>query len=252
MRKYVGSFKSIQNVVYRVELWDDPSGTTPEITARLYAARVLAAGGYQEGASCMLTKLQSLNSSTELKLAGNGFSIERQGEGDSVYSDFVRPSRASAQWVMPDQTTLDDFIAIQTQAETAWAMIIYRDDVMWYVGRVLADQMTRLRESIQSKPIIDYLTQIRKLENYLVFDVAFPMTWKILKRHIIEDKFVNNGTANDLLNLSFVSEYDEKNINLIQENILNIINYNLEREEKERLFQYKRSLDVYLMYDQYG
>ena len=54
-------------------------------------------------------------------------------------------------------------------------------------------------------PIIDYLTQIRKLENYLVFDVAFPMTWKILKRHIIEDKFVNNGTSNDLLNLSFVS-----------------------------------------------
>ena len=80
-------------------------------------------------------------------------------------------------------------------------------------------------------PIIDYLTQIRKLENYLVFDVAFPMTWKILKRHIIEDKFVNNGTSNDLLNLSFVSEYDEKN--------LNIINYNLEREDKERLLEMK-------------
>ena len=88
-------------------------------------------------------------------------------------------------------------------------------------------------------PIIDYLTQIRKLENYLVFDVAFPMTWKILKRHIIEDKFVNNGTSNDLLNLSFVSEYDEKNINIIQDNILNIINYNLEREEKERLLEMK-------------
>jgi hypothetical protein len=88
-------------------------------------------------------------------------------------------------------------------------------------------------------PIIDYLTQIRKLENYLVFDVAFPMTWKILKKHIIEDKFVNNGTANDLLNLSFVSEYDEKNINIIQDNILNIINYNLEREEKERLLEMK-------------
>ena len=155
MRKYVGSFKSIQNVTYRIELWDDPSGTTPEITARLYAARVLAAGGYQEGSSCLLTKLQSLNSSTELKLAGNGFSIERQGEGDSVYENFVRSSRATSQWVMPDQTTLDDFIAIQTMAETAWAMIIYRNDVMWYVGRVLADQMTRLRESIESKPIIE-------------------------------------------------------------------------------------------------
>jgi hypothetical protein len=88
-------------------------------------------------------------------------------------------------------------------------------------------------------PIIDYLTQIRKLENYLVFDVSFPMTWKILKKHIIEDKFVNNGTSNELLNLSFVSEYDEKNINIIQDNILNIINYNLEREEKERLLEMK-------------
>jgi len=88
-------------------------------------------------------------------------------------------------------------------------------------------------------PIINYLTQIRKLENYLVFDVAFPMTWKILKKHIIEDKFVNNGTSNELLNLSFVSEYDEKNINIIQDNILNIINYNLEREEKERLLEMK-------------
>lgn len=88
-------------------------------------------------------------------------------------------------------------------------------------------------------PIIDYLTQIRKLENYLVFDVAFPISWKMLKKHIIEDKFVNNGTENNLLNLSFVSEYDEKNINLIQENILNIINYNLEREEKERLLEAK-------------
>jgi hypothetical protein len=72
-----------------------------------------------------------------------------------------------------------------------------------------------------------------------VFDVAFPMTWKILKKHIIEDKFVNNGTSNELLNLSFVSEYDEKNINIIQDNILNIINYNLEREEKERLLEMK-------------
>lgn len=88
-------------------------------------------------------------------------------------------------------------------------------------------------------PIIEYLTQIRKLENYLVFDVAFPISWKMLKKHIIEDKFVNNGTENNLLNLSFVSEYDEKNINLIQESILNIINYNLEREEKERLLEAK-------------
>jgi hypothetical protein len=122
-RIYYGSFFSITGVEYRVELWDSPSGS--------------AVGG------------------DELTLAGDGFSIERQGESDSVYSNFIRPSRAIAQWVMPDQTTLDDFIGIQTEAETAWAMLIYRNNSMIYVGRVLADQMTRLRESIQSKPIID-------------------------------------------------------------------------------------------------
>lgn len=122
-RIYYGSFFSITGVEYRVELWDSPSGS--------------AVGG------------------DELTLAGDGFSIERQGESNSVYSNFIRPSRAIAQWVMPDQTTLDDFIGIQTEAETAWAMLIYRNNSMIYVGRVLADQMTRLRESIQSKPIID-------------------------------------------------------------------------------------------------
>ena len=122
MRKYFGSFKSIQNVTYRIELWDAPSGST--------------------------------TSGDELKLAGNGFSIDRQGEGDPIYENFVRPSRATSQWVMPNQATLDDFIGIQLQSETAWAMIIYRDNILWYVGRVLADQMTRLRESIDSKPIL--------------------------------------------------------------------------------------------------
>ena len=155
MRKYFGKFKSIQNVDYRVELWDEPSGTTPEITARLYAERIASNGAFQEGASCLLTKLQSLNSSSELTLAGNGFSIERQGEGDAVYENFIRSSRATSQWVMPDQTTLDDFVGIQTLSETAWTMMIYRNDSLWYVGRVLADQMTRLREAIESKPIIE-------------------------------------------------------------------------------------------------
>jgi hypothetical protein len=154
-RIYKGSFISITNVEYRVELWDDPTGTTPEIVSRLYNARVQSSGGYQEGESCLLEKLNALNSTTELTLAGEGVSIQRESEGDSVYQNFVRQSRAIANWVIPTQTIMDDFIGIQTKAETAWAMLVYRDDSLIYVGRVLADQMTRLRESIESKPIID-------------------------------------------------------------------------------------------------
>jgi hypothetical protein len=154
-RIYFGSFLSITNNEYRVELWDDPSGTTPEIVSRLYSTRVQSAGGYQEGQSCLFEKLNALNSSTELTLAGEGLSIQRESEGDSVYENFVRQSRAISNWMIPTQTIMDDFLGIQTKAETAWAMMVYRDDSLIYVGRVLADQMTRLRESIQSKPIID-------------------------------------------------------------------------------------------------
>ncbi len=173
-RIYKGSFISITNIEYRVELWDDPTGTTPEIVSRLYSSRVQSSGGYQEGQSCLLEKLNALNSTTELTLAGEGLSIQRESEGDSVYQNFVRQSRAIANWVIPTQTIMDDFIGIQTKAETAWAMLVYRDDSLIYVGRVLADQMTRLRESIESKPIID-LVAVDGLELMSGFKVK--STW---------------------------------------------------------------------------
>ena len=91
------------------------------------------------------------------------------------------------------------------------------------------------------KPLFDYLNQIRKLENYIVFDMIFPKTWKMPKKFIIEDKFLNNGSDDDSLLLSFISEYDESEINKTQQNILGIVNYNLEREAKEKLLESKIS-----------
>ena len=91
------------------------------------------------------------------------------------------------------------------------------------------------------KPLFDYLNQIRKLENYIVFDMTFPKTWKMPKKFIIEDKFLNNGSDDDSLLLSFISEYDESEINKTQQNILGIVNYNLEREAKEKLLESKIS-----------
>ena len=86
----------------------------------------------------------------------------------------------------------------------------------------------------------DYLTSIRKLENYLSFDVSFTNTWKIPKKFIQEDKFLNNGETEDgRISLSFVCEFDEPSVELIYENITNIIKFNLEREEKDRLFEEK-------------
>ena len=208
-RIYKGSFISITNIEYRVELWDDPTGTTPEIVSRLYSSRVQSSGGYQEGQSCLLEKLNALNSTTELTLAGEGLSIQRESEGDSVYENFVRQSRAIANWVIPTQTIMDDFIGIQTKAETAWAMLVYRDDSLIYVGRVLADQMTRLRESIESKPIID-LVAVDGLELMSGFKVK--STWftdgkitisqlfrRCLESFDLSEYWVVNGTNQEYL-----------------------------------------------------
>jgi hypothetical protein len=92
----------------------------------------------------------------------------------------------------------------------------------------------------QIEPIFEYLLQIRKIENYLMFDMLFPMTWKVPKKYIIEDKFLNQGQQEDnKILLSFISDFQQKELDLIVKNIIGIINYNIEREEKERLLQVK-------------
>ena len=92
----------------------------------------------------------------------------------------------------------------------------------------------------QTEPIFEYLLQIRKIENYLMFDMLFPMTWKVPKKYIIEDKFLNQGQQDDnKILLSFISDFQQKELDLIVKNIIGIINYNIEREEKERLLQVK-------------
>jgi hypothetical protein len=142
-RIYYGSFKSIQDIDYRVELWDAPSGST--------------------------------TSGTELKLAGEGFVIDREGEGTATYEEFLRPSRCSTEWVMPNNTVLADFISISTEAENNWAMIVYREDAPIWIGRVIADQMTRLREAIQAKPRIKLaaVDGLELLKGFRVSDLWF-------------------------------------------------------------------------------
>jgi len=142
-RIYYGLFKSIQDVDYRVELWDAPSGST--------------------------------SSGTELKLAGEGFVIDREGEGTATYEEFLRPSRCSTEWIMPNNTVLADFISISTEAENNWAMIVYREDVPIWIGRVIADQMTRLREAIQAKPQIKLaaVDGLELLKGFRVSDTWF-------------------------------------------------------------------------------
>ncbi len=76
----------------------------------------------------------------------------------------------------------------------------------------------------------------------MVIDVHFPSSWKVLKKFVIEDRFVNLGTVDEnKVGMSFVCEVTEDSLNLTQNNIIGIINYNLEREQKESLFEQKIS-----------
>jgi hypothetical protein len=94
--------------------------------------------------------------------------------------------------------------------------------------------------NVQLNQILKYLHQIRKIEDYLIFDMYFPSTWKVLKKFVIEDKFLNLGTVDEgLIGMSFVTETDEEKLTLTQNNIIGIINFNLEREQKEALLETK-------------
>lgn len=88
--------------------------------------------------------------------------------------------------------------------------------------------------------LFPYLQSVRKLKSYLSFDVEFPDTWKLPKKFVNEEKVIENQKSNTgHRSFSFVSEFSEKLVDETIFNIKNIIAYNKEREEKERLFQIK-------------
>ena len=88
--------------------------------------------------------------------------------------------------------------------------------------------------------LFPYLQSVRKLKTYLSFDIEFPESWKLPKKYVNEEKVVENEKSKQGYRFfSFVSEFDEKSVDEIISNIKNIIAYNKEREDKERLFQLK-------------
>ena len=88
--------------------------------------------------------------------------------------------------------------------------------------------------------LFPYLQSVRKLKTYLSFDIEFPDSWKLPKKYVNEEKVLENEKSKQGYRFfSFVSEFDEKSVDEIISNIKNIISYNKEREEKEKLFQVK-------------
>jgi hypothetical protein len=90
------------------------------------------------------------------------------------------------------------------------------------------------------KDIFSYLVSVRKLKNYLSIDIEFPLNWKIPKRFVDESKIMENQKVNDTKRFfSFVSEFNEEDLETTTLNIKNIILYNKEIEMKERLLKQK-------------
>lgn len=89
--------------------------------------------------------------------------------------------------------------------------------------------------------ISEYIISIRKLEKYFSFDMSFPGTWSILKSQVDETKTLFTKSDDKTKTVSFVSEMNEEAMTETILVIENIINYNIEREEKQRLFQLKVS-----------
>jgi len=88
--------------------------------------------------------------------------------------------------------------------------------------------------------LLPYLQSVRKLQNYLSFDVSFPTNWKIPKKFAEEDKIMEqqSTTPNHRL-FSYVTEISEDGVQKVHYNIKNIIKYNLDKEEKDKLFETK-------------
>lgn len=85
-----------------------------------------------------------------------------------------------------------------------------------------------------------YIQSVRKLKNYLSFDMSFPRSWKIPKKYVKEDSVLeSDSTDKNQRLISFVSQFEEKSINHIADNIKNIIKFNKELEAKEKLFNDK-------------
>ena len=88
--------------------------------------------------------------------------------------------------------------------------------------------------------LFPYLQSVRKIQNYISFDISFPTTWKLPKKYVDEKKIMEQESQikNERL-FSYVSQINEEDIEKVYDNLKNIIKYNLEREEKDRLFETK-------------
>jgi hypothetical protein len=87
-------------------------------------------------------------------------------------------------------------------------------------------------------PFVEYVHSIRKLENYLSFDMKFPTKWSIPKSIVDEGQVIGFEVEDqNSKGITFVCPIAEKDMSTTLVKIGKVIKLNKERELKERLFK---------------
>lgn len=149
MRKYYGLIETLSGTSYRVEIWDDPSGS--------------AIGG------------------TELPMANQGFTLVYNQQGNRLWENPIQSSKIQAQFVVTETADHTFFQNLAVEYEGKFALIVYKNNNLVYVGRLIADQMQYERRpelnTIYTITAVDGLSQ---LNNFKVDPTWFPTTTKRL------------------------------------------------------------------------
>jgi hypothetical protein len=147
MRKYYGITETISNTIYRVEIWDAPSGS--------------AIGGI------------------ELPMQTPGFTLTYNEQGGKLWETQIQTSKIQAQFVVSDTADHEFFQNLAVEYEGNFGLIVYKNDVLFYVGRIIADQMQYLRRpepnSVYTITAVDGLSQ---LDNFKIDKDWFDSTTK--------------------------------------------------------------------------
>lgn len=84
-----------------------------------------------------------------------------------------------------------------------------------------------------------YLKSVRTLKNFISFDMVFPSSWMVLKKHPEGIEVIQTETENGGFITSFVCENNKTLIDILEQTMDSYIKTNIEREEKEKLFKTK-------------
>lgn len=84
----------------------------------------------------------------------------------------------------------------------------------------------------------NYFKSIRIIKNYISFDLFFPESW-IIKESEDNIEIIKSKDKEGSPLTSFVTIFEEKNVDLLEKKVNRIITTNLEIEEKKRLFDEK-------------